>query len=76
MPATVKLLGPDLGNPLNVEVEATDTIQRLKECALGKWPEGASRLLDRDGVHSILLHLRAQKKSPLPARSGSLAAVL
>jgi len=40
MPATVKLLGPDLGTPLLVEVEATDTIAGLKDRALEKWPAG------------------------------------
>lgn len=41
MPATVKLLGPDLGNPLLVEVEASDNIAGLKQRALEKWPAGA-----------------------------------
>lgn len=42
MPATIRLLGPDLGNsPLLVEVEPTDTIEILKKHTLEKWPAGA-----------------------------------
>jgi len=41
MPATIRLLGPDLGNsPLLVEVEPTDTIEILKKHTLEKWPAG------------------------------------
>ena len=41
MPAQVKLLGPDLGSPLLVEVDASDTIAGLKDRALAVWPAGA-----------------------------------
>ena len=40
MPAQVKLLGPDLGSPLLVEVDASDTIAGLKDRALAVWPAG------------------------------------
>ena len=50
MPAQVKLLGPDLGNPLVVEVEPSDTIEALKNKALEKWPAGATRAADRTHV--------------------------
>lgn len=40
MVAQVKLLGPDLGSPLIVDMEATDTIAGLKDRALEKWPSG------------------------------------
>ena len=43
MPAQVKLLGPDLGSPLLVEVDASDTIAGLKDRALAVWPAGAPR---------------------------------
>ena len=48
MPAYVKLLGPDLGNPLVVEVDPGDTIAQLKNVALANWPSGA-RSGDRGG---------------------------
>ena len=41
MPAQVKLLGPDLGQPLIVEVDPSDTVAGLKDRALEKWPAGA-----------------------------------
>ena len=46
MAATVKLLGPDLPNPLMVEVEVGDTILNLKEKMLAVWPSGALSLLN------------------------------
>ena len=44
MPAHVKLLGPDLGSPLLVEVDPGDSIAGLKDRALASWPSGARRL--------------------------------
>lgn len=38
--ATVRLLGPDLPNPLIVPVSVTDTVGRLKELAVENWPSG------------------------------------
>jgi len=45
MPAQVKLLGPDLGNPLIVDVDPTDTVASLKEAALRSWPSGLDPVL-------------------------------
>jgi len=38
--AQVRLLGPDLPNPLIVPVAPSDTVARLKEVALENWPKG------------------------------------
>jgi len=38
--AHVRLLGPDLPNPLVLPVQPTDTISGLKEKALSNWPSG------------------------------------
>ena len=40
--ATVRLLGPDLPNPLIVPVAVSDTVGRLKEIAVENWPSGES----------------------------------
>jgi len=40
MPAQVRLLGPDLGSPLVLEVNPDDTILALKTKALESWPSG------------------------------------
>jgi len=41
----VKLLGPDLDNPLILAVEPSDTIVGLKEKALANWPGTGDRPL-------------------------------
>jgi hypothetical protein len=42
MSVTVKLLGPDLPNPVVVVVDGTASTLQIKERALGEWPSGLS----------------------------------
>jgi hypothetical protein len=40
--ASVRLLGPDLREPLIIQdLDVNQTIEHLKERALGQWPSGA-----------------------------------
>ena len=65
MPATVKLLGVDLDQPLLVEVDPNDTIAGLKDRALEKWPAGVCA---RVGAAPARPRRLSASRLPSPAR--------